>query len=231
MNRLKNKLIFVVRHGERADLVENCRMSNLGCGIFDSELTEKGEKECYELGKRSRSFIEAKTKRSVEEISLKLVSSPFARTLITSKCYIKGLGVNIPINIDNVLCEKLNPKWYPTHPNEFLAVLRSNSIPNTMLKEQLEDVKIDINDYDRDFIKYPETPEDFYKRMETVLPKMRVKYLPYCDILIIVSHYLLCDYFAKKYGNMSESLKLEYGLTLAFELDAESKIHFIDFLH
>jgi len=86
MNRFvkSNNLIILVRHGERMDRV----------GLrptfhpFDSELTPRGKEQAFELGQSLSDYLQ---KNYPDHKSINIYSSPFARTIQTSKNIMKGI--------------------------------------------------------------------------------------------------------------------------------------------
>jgi hypothetical protein len=120
---IKNKLLILVRHAERADMIENVNLQSLMCTKFDTEITEIGKIQSELAGKNLRKFCE-RNSIDLDDTNSKqkiiVASSPFVRTLITSSHMIKGMGIDTPIYIENGLCEHLNPKWYNCPPEDFL---------------------------------------------------------------------------------------------------------------
>lgn len=96
-NSLSNNLIILIRHGERMD--------RLGLKpsfhVADSELSPNGLDQAYEIGKKISEFL---TINYPNHIKIKIYSSPFVRTIQTSKHVLRGLSRNFEmedcINID-----------------------------------------------------------------------------------------------------------------------------------
>jgi broad specificity phosphatase PhoE len=239
MKLFNNKFIIIVRHAERADMIENTKLDALKCGLYDTELTERGKAQAFETGEKIKQFFEERKMdlNCLEnEKKFKLLCSPFARTVITSYKMLKGLNLNsTPIRIERGLCEHLNEKWYPFPPEKFLALVQhEKSKEKKHLHREIFDHKI-IHDSKTPLPKYPETHDECAIRLRSVYENITNYYLEECDnqILFLVTHYFPIEVFVKLYSIKEKEMELpcEYCITLAFSYDSSNinnKIKFIE---
>ena len=160
MRILKNKFIFVARHGERADMIENVNKEQLKCGIYDSELTIAGKEESFRLGNAIRKFIidNDVLGGNISDVkNYKILSSPFVRTITTTTNILRGMGLtnNVNIVIENGLCEKMNVKWYPFPPESFLTINKKEDQGNKFLANEVNNYNIIKN---RSLLPLPKHP-------------------------------------------------------------------------
>lgn len=119
-------MLFVVRHGERCDLVtdpvEKARVA-VAC---DSPLTANGLLMAERTGAKIKELLQG------DVTNIRIISSPFARCLETSQ----QIAVSFPavdrIYVDYQACEFLNPHWYEVDPFEELMVLHSPAYQATL---------------------------------------------------------------------------------------------------
>jgi len=237
MKLFNNKFIIILRHAERADMVENAIIENIKCGIYDTELTDRGKSQAYEAGIKIKEFFYDKKidlKLLERDKKIKFLCSPFARTLITSFQMLKGLNLTTPITIEEGLCEHLSKKWYPCPPENFLAwIQHEESKEKIYLNSEIEDHSI-IHDSKTPLLSYPETHEECAIRLKSVYENITNFYLEECDneVLFLITHYLPIELFVKLYALEESKIDLtcEYCMTLAFsyEKELENKIKFID---
>lgn len=126
----KNKLIICMRHGERSDHIGLIPK----LGYCDPELTENGCQQAYNMGKIIKNEINKICNEQVGKIMV--ISSPFARTLQTSRGVISGMTENFnkselierEIHIDNLLCEYISEKrLIEKKPVEYLSLYNDDS--------------------------------------------------------------------------------------------------------
>ena len=119
----KQKYIFVIRHGERADQKCEINLSLLKCEKYDTELTENGKLESQRLGKTISTFLKEK---NIDNNKIKFVSSPFARTLMTAKHLIQGMEITeSSIYVEHGISEILSRKLFPISPENFLVSIQT----------------------------------------------------------------------------------------------------------
>jgi bisphosphoglycerate-dependent phosphoglycerate mutase len=97
MDYIGDKLIIAVRHGERTDHAGLTPK----LGAFDPELTDKGKMQAYEAGEMVRKYL--LEERMLSDLPrIIIATSPFARTLQTTKYFKQGLsGVELNLSSDN----------------------------------------------------------------------------------------------------------------------------------
>jgi hypothetical protein len=134
----KERLIIIMRHGERTDLAGFTTEIN----EYDPELTENGKNQAYEAGKRLNEFLELKFKERQENFkhkNISIISSPFTRTLETAKYMKNGLELNIPIFVENGLSEFISKAWFRNSPIDFLCYYK-------IFKDNISNYSHDDND-------------------------------------------------------------------------------------
>lgn len=163
----KEKIVVLMRHGERADLAG----AEVKCNYSDPELTEVGKNQAYTAGKRLRSILEDMLDDKLKKIDasetmhtsgsdlfsdlkIALISSPFSRTLETTIYAKNGMGLNGPIYIENGLSEFISYGWFKNSPKNFLCYQQlfhnneeSNESDLAKRKTKMEKVKIKKPEY------------------------------------------------------------------------------------
>lgn len=134
----KNKIVFLIRHGIRADSSGLIPIF----GINDTELTEKGK----ELSEISGKNICKKLKEfgyTKENTKIQIISSPFVRALQTSR-HIKegvkseGYSINETVKIDCFLSD--GARFNGEFPKNFLNIFHQNE----NFKKEFENDKFDF---------------------------------------------------------------------------------------
>lgn len=217
------KYIFILRHGERADAVENCDFNMLKCGKYDSELTENGKRQAYEVGNKIKQFLMEKNITHINSNNTSVISSPFARTIITGHELIRGLNLSekIPLTIEKGLSERLNEKWYPHPPETFLLSTKEEVCEKReFLNSQIEGLECHHKNL-TEMPKYPESYDECLKRFAKVYNILMSHYLNYerKDIIIMVTHFIPIEIFVKYFYNIEYKLPFENCITLAFYYD------------
>lgn len=141
MNRFndsKNLFLFV-RHGERMDRVGLKPTFH----AFDSELTPKGKEQALELGELISNFL---SRNYPENKNIKVYSSPFARTIQTSKNIIKGISKNMDIdnciNINYHFSEVDEPSDFDDPDFKSFIVLLNKY---ELIENELEETRLNYN--------------------------------------------------------------------------------------
>ena len=207
MKLFNKNLIIIIRHGERADMIENVNLDNLKCGKYDSELTQRGKSQAYEAGEEIKEFLESNEinlKKLEQEKKIKLLSSPFARTLMTSHHLLKGLELSTPITIEKGLCEHFNAKWYPIHPENFLVYEKQENSPEKNFLYSEINYNSIICESKASLPKRPETHEECANRLKSVYNDITKFYFQECGykIMFLVTHFLPIEVFFKLYSNV-----------------------------
>jgi broad specificity phosphatase PhoE len=219
------KFIFIARHGERADMSKDCDLNLLKCGRYDTELTENGKCQAFQAGETIKNFLK-ENKKDYTIHNTSVISSPFARTIITANELIKGLCIpeKIPLFIENGLCEHLNKKWYPQHPNSFLLSLKDEMCEKKeYLNSQIKGLECRYQNITEMPI-YPETHQECELRFKNVYNKIinHHFHVEEKDILILVTHFFPVEIFLRHFYNKEHAPPLEYCLTFAFYYNEES---------
>lgn len=134
----KERLIIIMRHGERTDLAGFTTEIN----EFDPELTENGKNQAFEAGRRLKEFMEMKyndEKDTFLNKNIAIVSSPFTRTLQTAKYLKNGMDLNVPLFIENGLSEFISKGWFKHSPIEFLCYYKLFNQDNNSNNKREED--------------------------------------------------------------------------------------------
>lgn len=154
-----DKIIVVMRHGERADMADGITQY---FHTYDPELTEKGKKQSFEAGK----LIMDSLKKIInhDKFNITFISSPFARTLMTSFHVMNGMGLNQEIFIENGICELCTPNYFDVEPIKFLGLYTNDE---KFIKE-VKDYKI-VNKSYSNFPNFPESYRTAYSRNESAL--------------------------------------------------------------
>ena len=150
------KVIVIMRHGERIDLVDKSKQK---LSEYDPELTEIGIKQAINIGKR------IKNQCDFNFDVINMYSSPFTRTIMTGynviNCFDNCNKKNIYL-IDD-LGEYMNPNGFKYNP--FPSLLANN--PKNFLYKKFfinEGLNFQKMNLPVQYIKYPETFDDMYKR-------------------------------------------------------------------
>ena len=164
-----SKLLFALRHGERADRA----FTNRSCPIkFDPCLTEKGLIQAEQSAKKIADMIPLNS-------SIHLVSSPFLRCIETASKLAELLKV--PIHIDEGFAEFLFSHDFDFNP---LNRLNFNLKGLGAIQNELKVELIENNHMPGPI--YPETYRIGHKRItenwETYFPQRNE------DVIIVVSH-------------------------------------------
>lgn len=182
----KNKIIILVRHGERIDRYGATPTIHK----YDPELTEKGKNQAYEAGKIINNYLfnDLKLEKSTK---IAVISSPFARALQTSLQLKSSLFEETESNsrtlyVDNNLSEYMNHNFSNNDPRSFLAIYNNNSI----LLNDLVNTKIEYTNTQELLPSGLETKENCLERMQKALRSNKDKFLNENDyeVIVMVSH-------------------------------------------
>jgi len=245
---VKERYIIIMRHGERSDLVE----FNQSCNIMDPELTEEGKNQAHEAGNRLKQILEAKFAEETYEYKsdakkIVLLSSPFTRTLQTAKYIKNGMGLNIPIYIENGLSEFISKNWFRNSPSEFLSYYKllnldndnmgkSNKLENSQKEYFLKEFMCDviINQSITRLPEYPESTNKCITRFQNTLDSVMLYYLhrKNFDVMILVTHYFGIQVLCDKLEIPVDYYDVEYASTFIFKYnETTEKYKFISFFY
>ena len=155
------KVIIVMRHGERIDLVDRKKQR---LKEYDPELTALGKKQAKEIGQRV-------LERCDKFDYVNVYSSPFTRTLMTGLAFIDNFNIcdNKCIYISKDLSEFLSINGFKYDPLPTLLINNTNKfIRESFLNFDDINVKYFTNKDSKDMIKYPEVFEDAVKRYTSI---------------------------------------------------------------
>ncbi len=239
----KDRLIVVMRHGERSDLAG----TEVKLSMSDPNLTEIGKSQAFAAGKRLKEILEELLQNSqdshspytpidLNENKIAIISSPFARTLETAKYAKNGMGLNAPIFIENGLSEFISKGWFSTSPKDFLCYYglmggykgikedHKNVIekPEYFLNEMMNEVIIE-----QTLVELPEYPESTYNcisRFHHTLDLLVYYYLirKDFDIMVLVTHVFGLQTLCEKMEIPLDYFDIEYCSTFIFKYDQES---------
>lgn len=122
------RIVIIMRHGERSDF----KGLTPKFGANDPELTKHGEQQAIIAGKMISKQLE-ELNVSKDDSKIQIYSSPFVRTLQTSRGVLKGIkavnayNISDIINVDCHLCEHINYE-FNDFPKNFLNILNETQI-------------------------------------------------------------------------------------------------------
>jgi len=135
-NNLKDRLLIFIRHGERSDRVADFIPT---FHKFDPELTENGKRQASEIGSILSGYL---LEKYPSFNKIKIISSPFARTIQTSKNILKNLSSKHSIEnnlyLNYYFSEYIKADFPSFDVSSFLVV--KNQIPKLLL--DLEDTNL-----------------------------------------------------------------------------------------
>lgn len=209
--KFDDKIIILIRHGERADLAG----LQVKMHISDPELTEEGKTQAFETGKRLKEILEEEI---LNNKKIALISSPFSRTLMTAKYVKNGLDLNLPINIENGLSEFLSKSWFKNNPKDFLEFFNANEI---LMQELMHDVI--INNSLNVLPDFPESTHSCIERFRTTLDLIIYYYLltKNFDVVILITHVFGLQTLCEKMEIPLDFFDIEYCSTFIFKLNVE----------
>ena len=171
-NTSSKNLLFLIRHGERADHAGLTPKFH----PYDAELTELGKSQATQIGEKIQLYLQKNYPQKISKI--KLISSPFARTIQTSKKILNELKKN-EFNIDDIIeidyffseCRKTKDFKDP----DFISfIILLNKLD--LLTRDLEATKVEFRNKPEGIVeKLYEDIEDCFKRVKAGLEKMYEK--------------------------------------------------------
>jgi broad specificity phosphatase PhoE len=236
MNGMNEKLLFIVRHGERTDKVGLIPRLH----VKDPELTEKGKKQAFEIGK----IIQEKLRNDYRIDNNKkvlIISSPFARTIQTAKQILFASKEQIEPRIEekifvkNLLCEILDEGFHGYDARYFLSVYnqtKSESVYNSQFdsnyfRQEINDIEIEFLD-EKEQLPLSETESDCIERVSKCIECGLQSYLKRDDVggVIYVSHASPIDYFNRMLGYKGPYGwgHINYCTSFVYSIDVDSKL-------
>lgn len=184
------KIIVLTRHGQRID---SSFFKHLQ--IFpenDPELTIKGREQAYEIGLKLKEYFISKYNIHLSHNNYSLISSPYSRTIQTSKEILKSLKLfNYKINIDNSFSECSYYWIMSCLPINFLSLYKKSTQDKFYNQfEEFENEKIETeNPLTLDNLpKKYETESEILNRSLNGLYNIIDKKLDDYDVIHIISH-------------------------------------------
>lgn len=231
----QDKIIIVMRHGERADLAGIQVMLNFS----DPELTEIGKDQAYTAGKRVRDILEeAYGSDSFKSKKVAIISSPFSRTLSTAKYVKNGMNLNLPIYIENGLSEFISKGWFKSSPTDFLCFYNlfsestesnkeEDNESNKIKKFEVNSAQLFINEFMGEILIncsqhiLPEFPEStnkctsrFHVTHDLILYNFGIR--KEYDVIIMITHFLGIQILCEKMDIPMDYFDIEYCSTFIF---------------
>jgi broad specificity phosphatase PhoE len=179
------KILICTRHGERSDYAGMTPT----LGKNDAELTNKGMEQAYNIGVVLCDEI---LKREIKG-KIKILSSPFARTLQTAKYISKALSERLTkaqhdntINVQNFLCEYIEYSLISKDlPKNYLAVYNNKNFRET----EFQKTKLKFVNDKENLPHKIETEEDCIERIKNMIDITLESCLENeIDVVILVSH-------------------------------------------
>ncbi len=212
-NENENEIIVVIiRHGERADLAGE----EIKYDLYDSELTAKGIKQAYEAGYRLKEILDLLKPQNKK---IAILTSPFSRCIMTAKYVKNGMNYNLPLFLENGLCEFINLQWFRESPNKFLCYLNLN---NLLFQELSNEIIID-----KSLVPLPEFPESthkcterFNKAFEMIIQQYAIK--TGFNVIIMVTHFFGIQCLCEKMNIPLDNFDIEYCSTFVFKFNKDN---------
>eukprot|EP01016_Furgasonia_blochmanni_P024054 TRINITY_DN2589_c0_g3_i1.p1 TRINITY_DN2589_c0_g3~~TRINITY_DN2589_c0_g3_i1.p1 ORF type:complete len:286 (+),score=52.30 TRINITY_DN2589_c0_g3_i1:136-993(+) len=218
-------MLFIVRHGEREDMVEGADPSKVALE-FDPELTELGKQQAFETGSALRQII--------GNLQPVIVASPFLRCLQTAYYMSKGMKGQTSdgkhkVVVEDGFCEFLKKEWFksPSVLRELHS--RSNKEISSLLGPdcQLEEGFIDRGKTPLVVEpSFPESVDSYYHRIIYFFTYASNCLLEddYKDkALIIVSHGYTVQFVLDHYNSFEITNSVDYCCITQFAFDREKK--------
>ena len=203
------KLIIVIRHGERTDLAGEVVKLHQS----DPELTEQGKTQAYNTGLRLKEIIE----EFVDSPDIAIISSPFSRTIQTAKYVKNGLGLSLPIYLENGLSEFITKNWFRDKP--VLAFENGNEL---LMNELMNEAIIESS-----FTAFPEFPESTNRCIERINNTLDLIVYNYLikkgfDIVILITHVYGMQILCQKMNMPFDLFDIEYCSTFIFRYNTNT---------
>lgn len=184
---IKKNLLIFIRHGERSDRIPGLTPT---FNKNDPELTLNGKRQAYDIGLILSDYL---FDNYPTFNNINIISSPFARTIQTSKNILKGLSNKFSIddclNIDYYFAEYIKDE-FPTHDYPTFLVVKNDI--NKLLPD-LENTNLNyVNDPDNIISKKYEDDELCKSRISRGLENLWMNFENQKNkennVLIIISH-------------------------------------------
>jgi broad specificity phosphatase PhoE len=210
--------VIVMRHGERMDCVDENQQK---FHKHDPELTEKGYKQAFSIGEQILFFL-TENNKSLSKMKIRIVSSPFARTLQTAKGVIETLQwADKCITTDNGLSEYIKKDGFSSNPSNFLELLNHNQ----MLLKEFTDIKIEAAQPSLELPTYPEPFDKCLFRYRETHKRLVEKFIVQenVDLLIIVTHGYGVQIMSEQMQVSEDVFEYDFCSTHIFNYDQNQK--------
>jgi len=206
-------IIVIIRHGERADLAGG----EIKFDLYDPELTSKGIKQAYEAGGRLKEILDLLKPKNKK---IAILTSPFSRCLMTAKYVKNGMNYNLPLFLENGLCEFINLQWFQKSPKDFLCYLKYNNL----LFQELSN-EIIINNSLLPLPSFPESTNKCSERFNTTFDKVleHYAYKTGFNVLVLVTHFFGIQCLCEKMQIPLDNFDIEYCSTFVFRYNKDNK--------
>jgi len=226
------KMILVIRHGERED-DENLKYDKNKINKYDPKLTETGRSQAELIGNQVKEIIKKNLNKDLCDVKILLLSSPFLRTLMTSESFIEGLmknnlesNNNVKIEMHYGLYEFLHERNFDRHPEKYLEINKKKNVNESIpiLKNLFYGEKI-INVILPDM--FPESWQELIDRYRKSFYQIREEFMKSeYEVLILVTHGYAVKTLATELNCKDDCSIIDYCSTFIFKIDQDgNSIH------
>ena len=180
--------VILIRHGERSDFKGLVPQF----GKLDPELTKHGEEQAYTAGQLLSDEL-VRMKLDPQTTKIQLISSPFVRTLQTSRNVLKGIidkgiyQISPIINIDYYLGEMVGEEFRNEYPTQCLNLLNQTDLFKEEFKHETFNVLSKDTSTLPDYVETePMCEERMKKYVEYIIPELSEN--KEYNITLLVSH-------------------------------------------
>ncbi len=211
-------MLFVLRHGERADKTTPEEKSKVSIKC-DPHLTKLGELQAKKAGKKIIEMLLDYHKPDSKPADFKylILSSPFRRCIETAYQVSQELPkeniLDGKIYLNDYLCDYLG-EWHPENVLEFLQVRTDPEVLQQSIGLDLQDGFPEIGGHAYQ-PKHPEEKTCIRKRVSEGHSKIKPYYIKEINkennvVLILVTHGFVVECILELYNGFEEEKKLEY---------------------
>lgn len=225
------KYVICIRHGERTDhagLIPNFYK-------FDPELTDKGKSQAKEVGLKLMQKLSNELNISTNSIAI--ISSPFGRTLQTSKEIFHSMAIenkstslyditdqsnSQKLYVNNLLSELIEESFCGEFPKDFLTIYNNSKI----LEDEFKNINLHFMHH-LDQLPTFESKEECQNRMEKMMDEVVDQFFhkENKDAIVLVSHGSPIDFINrnKNYPGPPGFKNICYCSTFIYSYDMEKK--------
>ncbi|CAD8055006.1 unnamed protein product [Paramecium primaurelia] len=155
-------MLLFIRHGERADMVDNPDERKKVLLKFDPPLTEKGEYQARITGQQLRKELEEFTKQkqiAFQDLSINFISSPFLRCIQTAAILMKQIPNNSNLYIQDEIGELM---YSHSFKQNILMQLHINTLQHPILtNDYIDGILITREKFIKTKLIQPIYPEEY----------------------------------------------------------------------